>query len=207
MTDPSPEAPLCLAIPFYSGLQYLTLALRSLLAQTDRSWTAIVVDDASPEAGAEALVAVLGDSRIRYVRNERNLGIAANFNRCIELASEEAPLVVVFHADDELEPGYVGAVRRAHQTFPDAACVAPRVTVIDRGGNPTRTLADAVKAMLWPRRLPMVLQGDRGLASLMRGLFFYCPSVSYRVDLLPKVRFDARWRQVMDLDQIGRAHV
>src|SRR3954452_13982689 len=100
--EPLDAPQLCLAIPFFSGLGYLSLALRSLLDQSDRSWTAIVVDDASPEDGAQALVAGLGDSRVRYSRNERNLGVAANFNRCIELASAESPVVVVFHADDEL---------------------------------------------------------------------------------------------------------
>jgi len=204
MTDQSPDAPICLAIPFYSGLDYLSLALRSLIQQTDSAWTAIVVDDASPEDGAAAVVGELGDPRVRYVRNERNLGVAGNFNRCIELAFTEAPVVVVFHGDDELAPGYVAAIRAAHRSFPDAACVAPRVTVIDGVGKPARTIADTVKAMLWPRRLPMVLEGDDGLAKVMRGLFFYCPSVSYRVDLLPKVHFDTRWRQVMDLDLYSR---
>ena len=204
MTDQSPDAPICLAIPFFSGLDYLSLALRSLIDQTDPGWTAIVVDDASPEDGAAALVAEIGDRRVRYVRNEWNLGVAGNFNRCVELASAEAPVVVVFHGDDELAPRYVAAVRDAHRAFPDATCVAPRVTVIDGYGRPARTIADTVKAMLWPRRLPTVLEGDNGLAKLMRGLFFYCPSVSYRVDLLPKVRFDTRWRQVMDLDLYSR---
>jgi glycosyltransferase involved in cell wall biosynthesis len=204
MTDQSPEAPICLAIPFFSGLDYLSLALRSLIEQTDPAWTAIVVDDASPEDGAEAVVGELGDPRVRYVRNDYNLGVAANFNRCIDLAAAEAPAVVVFHGDDELAPGYVAAIRAAHRSFPDATCVAPRVTVIDGHGRPARTIADTVKAMLWPRHLPVVLEGDEGLAKLMRGLFFYCPSVSYRVDLLPKVRFDTRWRQVMDLDLYSR---
>jgi len=204
MTDQSPDAPICLAIPFFSGLDYLSLALRSLIDQTDPGWTAIVVDDASPEDGAAALVAEIGDRRVRYVRNEWNLGVAGNFNRCVELASAEAPVVVVFHGDDELAPRYVAAVRDAHRAFPDATCVAPRVTVIDGYGRPARTIADTVKALLWPRNLPMVLEGDDGLAKLMRGLFFYCPSVSYRADLLPKVRFDTRWRQVMDLDLYSR---
>jgi hypothetical protein len=39
---------------------------------------------------------------------------------------------------------------------------------------------------------------------MMRGLFFYCPSVSYRVSLLPELRFDGRWRQVMDVDFYSR---
>ncbi len=205
MTAESPDVlQICLAIPFFSNLEYLGVALRSIIAQTDPQWSAIVVDDASPEPGAEDLVVELADRRIRYVRNEHNIGIAENFNRCLELGSGDAEIVVVFHADDVLEPGYVSAVRHAHHAFPTAGCVAPRVTVIDRRGRPTRTLGDSVKRMLWPRRLPTTLAGDQGLKRLMRGLFFYCPSVSYRVASLPARRFDSRWQQVMDLDFYAR---
>jgi glycosyltransferase involved in cell wall biosynthesis len=202
--EPSDALGVCVAIPYFSNLDYLDVALRSLVAQTDPLWRAIVVDDCSPEVGAEQVVAALRDSRMRYVRNERNLGVAANYNRCLELAAADAEIVSVFHADDQLEPGYVAAVRAAHVALPNAACVAPQVTVIDAAGRPTRTLADSVKHALWPTDLPTTLVGDRGLARLMRGLFFYCPSVSYRVSLLPEVRFDERWRQVMDLDFYSR---
>jgi glycosyltransferase involved in cell wall biosynthesis len=198
------ELRVCLAIPFYSNLDYLRVALHSLVTQTDAEWTAIVVDDASPEPGVENVVVAIGDARVRYVRNERNLGIAENFNRCIALGSADAEIVTVFHADDELEPTYVAAVRAAHQAFPTATCVAPRATVIDDHGRPTHTLADAVKLSLWPRTLPTTLVGDRGLARLMHGLFFYCPAVSYRAALLPHIQFDARWHQVMDLDLYAR---
>jgi glycosyltransferase involved in cell wall biosynthesis len=205
MSAESPVAlRICIALPFFSNLEYLDVALRSLLAQTDPQWTAFVVDDASPEAGADAVVAALGDSRVRFMRNPHNLGIAANFNHCLELGAAEAEIVAVFHADDVLEPGYVSAVLAAHVRSPAATCVAPRVTVIGDKGQPIRTLGDAVKHMLWPRQLPTTLTGDRGLARLMRGQFFYCPSVSYRVARLPEVHFDGRWRQVMDLDLYAR---
>jgi glycosyltransferase involved in cell wall biosynthesis len=205
MTAESPDVlRICLAIPFFSNLDYLGIALRSLVAQTDSQWTAIVVDDASPEVGADAVVSALGDRRIAYVRNDRNLGVADNFNRCLELGAADAEIVTVFHADDELSPGYVAAVRSAHRALPAATCIAPRVAVIERHGEPTRTLADSVKHMLWPRQLPTTLAGDQGLARVMRGLFFYCPSVSYRVALLPELRFDNRWQQVMDLDLYAR---
>jgi glycosyltransferase involved in cell wall biosynthesis len=204
IAEPSDALRVCVAIPFFSNLDYLGVALQSLVAQTDAIWTAIVVDDASPEVGAEQVVAALGDSRFRYVRNERNLGVAANFNRCLELGAVDAEIVTVFHADDQFEPGYVAAMRAAHAAFPNATCVAPQVTVIDEEGRPTRTLADSVKHALWPSQLPTTLVGDRGLARLMCGLFFYCPSVSYRVSLLPALRFDERWRQVMDLDFYSR---
>jgi glycosyltransferase involved in cell wall biosynthesis len=205
MTDAPAAAPsVSVAIPFYSNVGYLDRALRSLIAQTDPDWTAVVVDDASTEAGAEELVAALGDPRVRYLRNERNLGVAGNFNKCLDVGGVHADVVTVLHADDELEPGYITAVRRAHTAFPRATCVAPRVTVVDATGTPTHTLPDSVKSMLWPRALPTTLVGDAGLARVMRGLFFYCPSVSYRAALLPQVRFDERWQQVMDLDLYAR---
>jgi glycosyltransferase involved in cell wall biosynthesis len=205
MTAESPVAPrICIAVPFFSNLEYLDVALRSLLAQTDPHWTAVVVDDASREAGADAVVAALGDTRLQFTRNEHNLGVSANFNRCLELGAAEAEIVVVFHADDVLEPGYVAAVRGAHRSTPEATCVAPRVTVIGDKGQPIRTLGDSVKQLMWPRRRPTTLVGDKGLARLMHGQFFYCPSVSYRVEQLPELRFDGRWMQVMDLDLYAR---
>src|SRR3954464_7542653 len=90
----------CLAVPYFSNLAYLDAALRSIVAQTDSGWTAIVVDDAAPEPGAAAVVAALDDQRVRYLRNEHNLGISANFNRCLELGAADAEIVVVFHGDD-----------------------------------------------------------------------------------------------------------
>jgi len=205
MTAETPETPrICIALPFFSNLGYLESALRSLIEQTDRDWTAIVVDDASPELGAEDVVARLGDRRIRALRNESNLGLSGNFNRCLELAAAEAELVAVLHADDELEPGYVAAMRRAHISFPAATCVAPRVSVIGHSGESNRTLGDSVKQLMWPRTLPATFVGDQGLARLMHGLFFYHPAVSFRVELLPAPRFDERWRQVMDVDLYSR---
>src|SRR6185295_14698574 len=150
------------------------------------------------------VVSALDDRRLRYVRNDRNLGIAANFNHCLELGSVDSDVEVIFHADDELEPGYISAVHAAHRQFPTAACVAPRAIVIDRHGAPTRTLADSVKAALWPRQLPVELTGDRGLARLMHGMFLYTPAVSYRVERLGDLRFDPHWVQVMDLDFFAR---
>jgi glycosyltransferase involved in cell wall biosynthesis len=194
----------CITIPFYANISFLEAALRSVTSQSDTEWTAIVVDDSSREAGAREVVAALDDGRVQYIRNESNLGIAGNFNRCLELGRQAAEIVTILHADDMLEPGFVGSIRSAHQAFPTATCVAPRVTVIDAGGHEKRTVADSVKRLLWPRALPFMLVGDRGLARVMHGMFFYCPSVSYRVDLLPALRFDGRWLQVMDLDLFAR---
>jgi glycosyltransferase involved in cell wall biosynthesis len=205
MTAESPATlRVCITLPFFSNLEYLDIAVRSLLAQTESDWTAIVVDDASPESGAAEVVARLDDPRVRFLRNDHNLGISGNFNRCLELGSEQADLVAVLHADDMLEPEYVATMRRVHATFPHATCIAPMVSVIGSSGRANRTLGDSVKHFLTPRSLPATFAGDDGLAKLMHGLFFYCPAVSYRVERLSGLRFDDRWRQVMDLDFYAR---
>lgn len=191
-----------IAIPFYSGVGFLAEALHSLLRQRDEAWVAVVVDDASPESGVEELVASLGDPRVGYVRNEVNLGLAANFNRCLEVTG--CDLVTIFHADDVLLADYVGTVRAAAESVPTATCVAPLAVVIDGSGQRSDTLADRVKRLLWPRSRRVLLEGDRGLARLMHGQFMYCPAVAYRPRLLPEVRFDTAWRQVMDLDLYTR---
>jgi glycosyltransferase involved in cell wall biosynthesis len=195
---------LVLTVPFYAGAGYLERTLASVLAQRDPAWRCIVVDDSVVDQGIADLVDRLGDDRVSYRLNEANLGVSGSFERCFDIARElGAELVAIVHADDELEPDYVQVAKAAHARHPGSVAVAPRATVIGPTGVPRRTVADTVKAWMWPRRVD-VLQGDDGLRRLLRGLFFYCPAVSYRVALLPVPAWDARWKQVMDLDLYGR---
>lgn len=193
-----------LTVPFYAGAGYLERTLASVVAQRDRAWRCIVVDDSVVDQGIAGLVARFGDDRVSYRRNEANLGVSGSFERCFDIARElGAELVTIVHADDELEADYVAVAKAAHARHSNSVAVAPRATVIGPTGVPRRTVADTVKAWMWPRRVE-VLQGDDGMRRLLRGLFFYCPAVSYRVALLPQPAWDARWRQVMDLDLYGR---
>lgn len=195
-------APYAVTVPYYSNPAYLRLALDSVRAQTDADWRCTVVDD-SPDDSARAVVEALGDERIRLVRNPTRLGVGGNFNRCLEVAiADGAELAVILHGDDLLEPRYVERIRQVHVAAPDAACVAPKVTVIDTDGTPHLPMPDRVKAWLWPE-IPR-LQGERGLQLLLRGQFFYCPAVSYRLSLVPSPAFDPGVQQVMDLLLYGR---
>jgi glycosyltransferase involved in cell wall biosynthesis len=191
-------------VPYYSNIDFLRSAVASVLAQTDRDWFCVVVDDSMGGTQPAQLVAQQQDERVSYVRNERNLGVAGNFERCFELAVHHgATFVTLLHADDTLNADYIDCMRAAHTHQPQAACVAPRVTVIDAEGRAHTTLPDMVKRMLTPRRLD-VLAGERGLRMLLRGQFFYCPAVSYRLSEMTLPAWDPRWRQVMDLDLYAR---
>jgi len=193
-----------IAIPFYSGLDYLRLALDSLRAQDCDEWFGIVVDDAGPDPEARQLVESYDDPRLRYVRNETNLGLAGNWNTCLRLAQTD--FVTLFHADDELEPTYVGLVLAGHRAHPDAVAVYPRARVVDADGKRILSPPDLVKRFTAPRRQgdETILVGDDGLASLLWGQHIFCPAVSYKRSLLGPEPFDRRWRQVLDLDVLAR---
>jgi glycosyltransferase involved in cell wall biosynthesis len=192
-----------IAIPFFSGLDYLRSAIESLLAQSTSAWRAVVVDDAGPEPEAADVVRDLADPRIRYVRNDRNLGLAENWNACLDLADSE--LVTLFHADDMLGPEYVALVLRAHDRHPDAVAVHTGARVIGADGNPSFSFPDFVKRFTGPRRHgEVVTAGDEGLAVVLRGQFIFCPSLSYKRSQLPQRPFDPTWRQVLDLDLLAR---
>ncbi|MFM2071330.1 MAG: hypothetical protein RLZZ623_1593, partial [Actinomycetota bacterium] len=199
-----PQQPFAVVVPYYSNPTYLRLALQSVLEQSDPQWWCTVVDDSPEGQGVADLVDEMSDTRFSYERNPTNLGVAGNFNRCFEIAIERgAELCVILHADDLLEPNYVATMTEAHRRQPHAVCVAPKVTVIDAVGLSYLPLPDRVKAWLWPRRIDR-LEGEHGLRLLLRGQFFYCPAVSYRMALVPRPAWDQRWNQVMDLMLYGR---
>lgn len=77
-----------IGLPVYNGEQYLAKALDSLLAQTFTDFEVIISDNASTDRTSEICAAYLErDPRIRYYRNQQNIGAAPNFNRTFELAT------------------------------------------------------------------------------------------------------------------------
>jgi len=72
-----------------------------VLAQTFADFELIVIDDNSPDDTA-ALVARYSDPRLRYLRNEKNLGPEGNWNRC--LAEARGMYFKLLPHDDVLMP-------------------------------------------------------------------------------------------------------
>jgi len=201
MTEPRAE-PLTIAIPFYKGHAYLRAAIESVLRQTSPNWRLVVCDDGS-EPGTAEVVASFAHPRIRYLRNERNLGMAGNWNRCLEAA--ETDLVNLLHNDDELLPNYVEVMLKAGAEYSDAAGFFCNAKVIDAAGCERFSLADYVKRFLKPKtKGALILEGRSAVEALMHGDFIMCPTVCYRKSRLPTERFDADWRMVLDLDFFTR---
>lgn len=75
-------------IPTYNRMKTLPRAIKSVLNQTYQNIELIIVDDGSTD-GTEEYIAGLQDSRITYVKNEKNLGPSATRNKGAQIAKGE----------------------------------------------------------------------------------------------------------------------
>ncbi len=189
-------------MPYYGDVALMREAVTSVLAQTDGRWRLTVVDDRPVTGGPDEVpdwFAALGDERVRYLRNPENLGLTANFNRCIELVEHD--LAVLMGCDDRMLPGYVGTVLGVHAEDPDAGIIQPGVRVIGSDGRPARTLVDEAKRRVYAPRVAgrLTMAGEDLAVSLLRGDWLYFPALAWRADALAAVRFRPDLRVIQDL--------
>jgi glycosyltransferase involved in cell wall biosynthesis len=93
-------------MPVFDGEKYLEEALDSILAQTYTDFELIISDNASTDLTQQICRAYSAmDSRIRYYRNEINLGAPRNHNRVFELSRGRYFKWAAY--DDVLAPEYL----------------------------------------------------------------------------------------------------
>lgn len=110
-------------IPLYDGSAFIAGALESVIAQTDRDWEAVVVDDGSPDGGkGAAIVAALArehpDRSIRLIRQE-NKGLGGARNAAIRAATGR--WLALLDQDDVWYPGKLARLREVAAADPAAA--------------------------------------------------------------------------------------
>ncbi|MBD2770736.1 glycosyltransferase family 2 protein [Iningainema tapete] len=81
---------LSIGLPVYNGEKFIKEAIDSILAQSFEDFELIISDNASTDKTEEICRAYAEKyQRIRYYRNQKNIGCARNFNRVFELSSGE----------------------------------------------------------------------------------------------------------------------
>lgn len=79
-----------IGMPVYNGDRFLTAALDAILAQTFTDFELIISDNDSTDKTQEICqIYAAKDKRIKYHRNEQNIGCHKNYNRVFELATGE----------------------------------------------------------------------------------------------------------------------
>lgn len=74
----------------FNSEKTLVTAIESVLSQTYRNWEFIICDDGSSDGSSQILAEYQQrNSRIRVLRNENNIGLAASLNRCLAFVNGE----------------------------------------------------------------------------------------------------------------------
>ena len=178
-------------VPAYNAAGWVGDAIASVLAQTHRDWSLVVVDDGSTD-GTGAVAANFRDARIRLIR-QSNAGVSAARNRGIaELLCVAAPLpqpppargggVIFLDADDWLAPDALSRLSAALEASPDAVAASGPCTFADTG---------AARSPPCGEILPRLL---------VRNLFANCGQLLLRVEavkaaggFLPGIAYGEDW--------------
>jgi glycosyltransferase involved in cell wall biosynthesis len=101
-----------ICIPVYNGARYLGECLDSVLAQDLDDYEVVVVDDGSTDESHSIIESYQKRcSGIRFFRNEKNLGLVGNWNRCLEMA--KGKWIKMVFQDDLIAPSCLRKMMQA----------------------------------------------------------------------------------------------
>ena len=123
-----------IGMPVYNGECYLEQAIRSVLEQTHPDFELIISDNASTDRTQEICKSFAeSDSRVKYFRNDQNIGAAENYNRLFQLSSGE--YFRWSNADDLIAPQLIEKTLSVLEARPDAVIAFGRTELIDAEGK------------------------------------------------------------------------
>lgn len=132
------ESPLItVGLPVYNSERYIKQSLDSLLAQTYSAFVLVISDNASTDNTAQICRQyAAADSRVRYFRNDVNIGNPRNFNRVSELTTTR--YLKWSTADDFWKPTFLERALEIMEHDSSIALCYPQAVLVDaEGGNPT----------------------------------------------------------------------
>jgi glycosyltransferase involved in cell wall biosynthesis len=144
-----------ICIPAYKS-KYFDECLDSIFAQSVNDFELIILNDCSPEP-IEEIVMKRKDIRIRYLKNENNIGslnLTNNWNKCLEIATGQ--FTIIMGDDDRLAPNYLEEFSDLIKSYPDLNVYHCRSKIIDEVGNaitlsPSLPKFENVYSSIWHR--------------------------------------------------------
>ncbi len=126
-------------IPTYNGAKYLEKTLLSVLAQDPGAevMQIEVVDDCSTEVGIEEIVQEIGQGRVSFYRNSKNLGLIGNWNACIQRA--RGHWIHILHQDDLVKPNFYAKLQAGIENNTDIGAAFCRHIFMNEEGNKIRS--------------------------------------------------------------------
>jgi glycosyltransferase involved in cell wall biosynthesis len=174
----------------HNDARFLAAAVESVLRQTVDDLELIVVDDASTDE-TPAVLSAVRDPRLRLLRNEHQLGLAASLNRGLDQA--QSRYVARLDADDVALPQRLESQLARIAATPSVAVVGTAVLDLDETGR-VGTL----------HRNPVGTRAVRWLA--LFGSPFFHPTVLVDRELLDRhgLRYDPAYLESEDYELWSR---
>jgi glycosyltransferase involved in cell wall biosynthesis len=115
-------------LPVFNGVGHLQVTIEAILKQSYQNIELIVCDNSSIDGTAKiAEQAALDDKRVKFIRNETNIGIFNNFSRVLQEASGE---FFMWSAHDDLHsPSFIEECINQLIANPQAVLCQTRVAV------------------------------------------------------------------------------
>ena len=131
----------------YNHEAYVKEALVSALAQSRRADEIIVIDDASTDASASVIAEFIRENPgagIKFVRNERNLGVSGSFAKALAMAQGEALFMMA--GDDVSMPARLERSVAYLEAHPEAMALVTNADIIDERSLPQGRLDNCAAA-------------------------------------------------------------
>ena len=132
-----------IGLPVYNSERYLAESIDSLLCQTFRDFILIINDNASTDGTAEICQRyVKADPRVRYYRNDVNIGNPRNFNRVFELTT--TPYLKWSTADDFWAPTFLEKALAVMEHDTSVVLCYPQAVLVDANGENPKDYNDVL---------------------------------------------------------------
>jgi|688.fasta_scaffold101734_3 GT2 family glycosyltransferase len=191
-----------LMIPTYGESPYLHRTLESAVEVLSPNTPITVIQDLSPNQDTERLVKSFGQ-RIQFLKNDSRLGIAGNFNKCIEKSL--GVFTQICGSDDIIITDPTNYIAKLDSNYQNLSFVSFGVEVIDTYEKRIWTATDVMKSFLRPEiDKYQNIKKRKLLRSLILGDWMYFPAILWNTEIIKELKFSKMYHTAMDLDMAYR---
>jgi len=171
-------------MPVYNGEKYLEAAIDSIRNQSYKNWELIVINDGSTD-NTENIIGQYADNRLKYVKNEANLGLIPTLNKAINFCDGE--YIARMDADDICEKDRLSKQVKFLDKHSSIAMCGTNAIVIDENGNKKGNIVN-------------VSSNDYIQINLLFSVPIIHPSVMLRSQVLKNYRYDENYKHIEDYE-------
>lgn len=123
-------------IPLYNKAPYVVNAIQSVLAQTNKDFELIILDDGSKDDSFDVAQKAIDGQRCCHLYRQSNGGVSVARNNAVALS--QGDFLCFLDADDWWEPSFLEEMSKLIEEFPDAGIYGTNYTIVNEAKHKTR---------------------------------------------------------------------